>query len=113
MHLAPLFTYMDIFCKIVKKQIPSKIIYEDKNFLAFLDKKPFSDGHTILIPKKHFEDIHDIEPGLLKKIFIVAAKISKNLKKYYDGTVIMHNSGKLRDVPHFHIHIYGKNLPKK
>ena len=46
-----------IFCKIVKKEIPSKILYENEKNLAFLDIFPINDGHTIVIPKNHYQNI--------------------------------------------------------
>ena len=45
-----------VFCKIIKKELPSKVIFENKEFLAFLSTGPVSKGHTLLIPKKHFSD---------------------------------------------------------
>ena len=53
-----------IFCKIAKKEIPSKIITETKNSIAFLDTFPLSRGHTLVIPKKHYERITDMDYAL-------------------------------------------------
>lgn len=49
-----------VFCKIVAKQIPSRIVYEDDNFIAFLDIRPLNPGHVQVIPKKHFQYVYDV-----------------------------------------------------
>lgn len=76
----------DIFCLISQKKEPAFIVFEDKNIIAFLDKEPFSNGHTIIIPKKHYEDINDIDKRLLQKIIFEASVISKKIKKSSDTT---------------------------
>lgn len=106
------FKNMDKFCEISKKKSPAKILYEDKDIMAFLDNEPYSNGHTLIIPKKHFENIHDMNPRILKKIILLAAKISKKISQNFEGTVILHNTGKLADIPHFHLHIFGKSSNK-
>ena len=65
-----------IFCKIINGQIPSYKIYEDDIVYAFLDINPDSAGHTLIIPKKHFQDLSDIDDITLNHIM----KISKILK---------------------------------
>ncbi|MFH1511410.1 MAG: HIT domain-containing protein, partial [Candidatus Woesearchaeota archaeon] len=55
-----------IFCKIVEGKIPSSKVFENSNFLAFLDFSPVSKGHTLLIPKKHYETLMDLPDELLK-----------------------------------------------
>ena len=66
-----------IFCKIANKEIPSFTVYEDDIVYAFLDVNPDSDGHTLIIPKKHFTDLDDIDLETLNHI----NKISKKIKK--------------------------------
>ena len=63
---------MDIFCKIIKKEAEAKILYEDEDILAFLDKDPQTKGHTLIIPKKHYEGILDIPENILNKILALA-----------------------------------------
>ena len=62
-----------IFCKIVSGDIPSYKIYEDDEYLAFLDIAPFADGHTLVIPKKHYQFVWDVEE--VGKYIEVAQKI--------------------------------------
>ena len=93
-----------IFCKIIKKEIPSWKIYEDKNFLAFLDIEPVSDGHLLIVPKKHIVWMQEAEDETISEIFKLAKKLMIAVK---NGTgcdyVQLSLSG--TDVPHFHIHL--------
>jgi diadenosine tetraphosphate (Ap4A) HIT family hydrolase len=105
---------MDLFCKIANKQEKSHIIYEDNQVMAFLDIDPFSNGHTIIIPKQHYQ-LDDIPSDVLNKIMEIAKQVSQKIQSvyHYDGVVILSNSGKLADIPHFHLHVYGMNAGKK
>lgn len=98
-----------IFCKIAKGEIPSKKIYEDEEVLAFLDINPISKGHSLIIPKKHFENIFDIDETYLNKIITTSKRISLSLKRGLNATGInlLHASGKdaQQSVFHFHIHL--------
>ena len=69
-----------IFCKIVEGKIPSLNIYEDDVILAFLDINPDSNGHTLIIPKKHYKDINDIDEKTLCHIYSKAKDIMKLLE---------------------------------
>ncbi|NMB56776.1 HIT domain-containing protein [Candidatus Beckwithbacteria bacterium] len=68
-----------IFCKIVKGQLPAYKIYEDENFLAFLDIMPAAAGHTLVIPKKHFRWIWEVEP--FNEYMNVCRKIAQHFQK--------------------------------
>jgi histidine triad (HIT) family protein len=68
-----------IFCKISQKKIPAEIIYEDDNFVAFLDIRPLNPGHTLVIPKKHYRWVWDIEH--IGAYYEVVKKIANTLKK--------------------------------
>lgn len=106
----------DSFCKIVNREIISFPVYEDDDVLAFLDIEPKTTGHTIIVTKKHFNDIESVEPEIGRGIFTVAQKISKTLKDLfeYDGVVLLQINGeKVQDVRHFHMHVYGENLNQK
>ena len=66
--------FMDdcLFCKIIKKEVPSEIIYEDSNFLVFLDIKPATNGDSLIVPKKHYLDLTTIPDDLfIKKNLVV------------------------------------------
>lgn len=98
-----------IFCKIIKKKIPCYQIYEDDNFLAFLDIQPISKGHTLIIPKKHYNTFEETPSDLLEKIMPIIQKIGIALKKSLaaDGFNIGLNNGQAAGqlILHTHFHI--------
>ena len=97
-----------IFCKIVRGEIPSFKVYEDENFLAFLDINPKSPGHTQIIPKTHYRWVWDLPErgaGGLTDYFAVAQKIALAQKKVYQTEMVLARvTGE--DVPHAHIWIF-------
>ena len=97
----------DIFCKIIDGEIPSYKLYEDEVCLAFLDINPESNGHTLVIPKKHFLDIYDMDDETLKHIFSVARTLSKKItnKLNASGVIFTQNNGDPQVVKHYHLHI--------
>jgi len=93
-----------LFCKIVKKELPSYKIWENENFLAFLDINPINPGHTILVPKKHVDYIFDLEEPLYSEMFKIVKQLSKVLKQAIGSKKI----GLIIEgfaVPHAHIHL--------
>lgn len=108
---------MDIFCKIINGDIPSYKLYEDEIVLCFLDINPDTNGHCLIIPKKHYTDINDIDLDVLKHIFDVSKKIKKLLedKLNIEGLTYIQNNGDVQEVKHFHLHLkpYYRNNEKK
>ena len=105
-----------IFCKISKKEIPCDKVYEDEISFAFLDINPVNLGHTLIIPKKHFENIYDLPEDTAAHLIKIAKKISIALKKIgVDGTNITTNNGKAAGqvVPHSHIHLIPRFMSDK
>lgn len=104
-----------IFCKIIKGEIPSMKVYEDDVCLAYLDINPDSDGHTLVIPKKHYTDIYEMPNDVLLKIFDDAKKIMNDLKDKLQctGYTLMINYGSSQEVKHFHLHIKPQYKDKK
>ena len=108
-----------IFCRIVSKQAPASIIYENTSVMAFLDIRPLHIGHTLLIPKDHYADIFDISESLLGEIHAVSKRVSLAIRKAMDadGISIIQQNGKAagQDIFHLHVHIVpryeGKKLP--
>ncbi|MFX1258999.1 MAG: HIT family protein [Promethearchaeota archaeon] len=102
-----------IFCQIVKKRIPSKIIFENERFLAFLDIFPISKGHTIVIPKNHHKNIEDIPEEELSGLFKIVKKLATLIHKQIkiDGYNILQNNFKAAGqvINHFHVHIIPRN----
>ena len=107
-----------LFCKIIKGEIPCFKVYEDESVLAFLDINPDSNGHTLVIPKHHYQDFYDIEKETLSHIMEVTKTIINMLKEklHLDGFTLIQNNGEVQDVKHFHLHIrpyYQQNLELK
>ena len=99
-----------IFCKIIAKgEVPATEVYEDDSVYAFLDINPTNLGHTLVVPKKHYEDLFEIpdaELGILgARVKKVAAAVKKAMRA--DGINISMNNGTAAGqvVPHAHIHI--------
>ena len=98
-----------IFCKIVKGEIPSYKVYEDEKVLAFLDINPLSKGHTLVLPKQHFETVLDIPSDLYSYLAQVVQRVAKNLNEKYkpEGILINQNNGERAGqvIPHVHVHV--------
>jgi len=98
-----------IFCKIVEKSIPSKALFENDKNLAFLDVFPVSKGHTIVIPKNHYNNLEEIPNNELSELFVIVKEISILLHKKLkvDGYNILQNNFRAAGqvVNHFHVHI--------
>lgn len=92
-----------IFCKIVAGQIPAHKVYEDDQFLAFLDINPLSPGHTLVIPKEHYRWVWDMPH--IGPAFEVAQKIALAQKKAF-GTELVISKVFGEEVPHAHIWVY-------
>lgn len=102
-----------LFCKIINGDIPCYKIYENDYVLAFLDINPDSDGHTLIIPKKHFTDFDDIDETTLSEIFKASKLVKKLLedKLGCEGIVLQQNNGFVQEIKHYHLHLkpYYKN----
>lgn len=99
-----------IFCKIANKEIESKLIYEDNDFVAFNDIKPASPVHILVIPKKHFNNLLEINDSeIMSKLFFAVQQIAKDLGLAKDGfrTVINTGDNGGQTVYHVHVHILG------
>lgn len=105
-----------IFCKIINKEIPSKIVYEDEDVLAFLDLSQLTYGHTLVVPKKHYDSFLEISDSELTILMPKVKKIANMIvnKLGAKGANIVTNAGEAagQSVKHIHFHIiprYGKN----
>jgi len=94
-----------VFCKIIKKEIPCYKVYEDREFMAFLDINPLNPGHTLLIPKKHVAFVDDYEPYC--RYWETARKLAKIIKKA-TGCILVSYVVYGLGVPHAHIHLIPK-----
>ena len=102
-----------IFCKIASGHIPSAKIYEDEIVVAILDIGPISDGHTLVMPRQHFEKVHSCPPELLGQIWTRLGKIAGAVAAAADadGYNVLCNNGRAAGqvVDHLHFHI----VPRK
>lgn len=97
-----------IFCKIARKEIPSETVYEDADTLAFLDIKPNNPGHTLVIPKKHSQNLYDMDDHSLAAVMRTAQKVAKAIKKAVaaDGINLAMNNESAAGQVIFHPHIH-------
>lgn len=96
-----------IFCKIINNEIPSYTIYEDKLVKAILDINPDSSGHTLILTKKHFNNIEDIDTSTLNHVMEISKKLYMIIssKLNADGITLIQNNGLPQDIKHFHLHL--------
>jgi histidine triad (HIT) family protein len=98
-----------IFCKIAKGDIPCFKVYEDDRVLAFEDVNPISDGHTLIIPKAHAENIWEISGEDLASIHLASKKVAEAIKETLDpeGVAVLQLNGRgvNQVVMHYHLHL--------
>ena len=108
-----------VFCRIAQKQAVASRVYEDEKVMAFLDIRPLNEGHTLVIPKAHYENIFDVPQELNAYLHGVTKQIAMAVKKATnaDGITIIQQNGKAanQDIPHLHVHVIprykGQKMP--
>lgn len=102
-----------LFAKIIAREIPAEIVYEDEIVLAFLDINPINHGHTLVVPKKQFKDVFDGDSETLAHMMKVGQKVAQALKttSLADGVNLIMNNGAEagQEVWHAHLHV----IPRK
>ena len=103
---------MCIFCKIVEKSIPAKVLFEDDDLIAFHDVNPVAPVHVLVIPKKHIVGLGDTSPEdalLLGKLLVAARRAAEETSIVNSGfrTVINHGTNAGQSVFHLHVHVIG------
>ena len=101
-----------IFCKIIEKKIDAKIVFENKEIIAFKDIHPLAPVHILIIPKKHIVSINDVnveDAKLLGDMIIAARNIAKDLDIAENGYKLLFRTGKHggQEVDHIHLHLIG------
>lgn len=96
-----------LFCKIINGEVPSYTIYEDDVVKVFLDVNPSSNGHSLVVPKKHCLDVNDVEPKVLTHIQkVVKDLIPKYQEKLHcEGMMLVQNNGYGQAIKHYHLHM--------
>jgi histidine triad (HIT) family protein len=102
-----------IFCKIIAAEIPCFRLYEDEYTLAFMDINPANEGHALVIPKEHFQDVHEVSDAAIRSTVVTAKKIASAINKTLnpDGMNLLQCNGSAaaQSVLHFHMHV----LPRR
>ena len=96
-----------IFCKIANKEIPSRIITETENSIAFLDAFPVSRGHTLVIPKHHYEKVQDMTDLDNIDLFNAVYQVISKVDRLTGATLLAVHNGKDsgQEIPHVHVHL--------
>jgi histidine triad (HIT) family protein len=98
-----------VFCSIIKYKTPAVIIYEDKDFVALMDKYPINPGHSLVIPKSHHESLLSMTPYEVGNLYSTVSTISRAVMSALnaDGFSIGQNNGRAANqiIPHVHVHI--------
>ncbi|WP_232703193.1 HIT family protein [Halobacterium wangiae] len=98
-----------IFCRIVDGEIPARVVYEDDDVLAFLDANPLAPGHTLVIPKDHYETLGDMPTDQAERVFAALHDLTPVVEESVDadGSNVAFNNGAAagQEVPHVHGHV--------
>jgi len=101
-----------LFCKISNKEIPSRIITETENSIAFLDAFPVSRGHTLVIPKNHYEKVQDMTDIDNNDLFDTVHNVISKVDKLTGSTLLAIHNGKYsgQEIPHVHVHLIPREV---
>lgn len=104
-----------IFCQIINRKVPAKIIYEDDMLMVFPDISPSADIHILIVPKEHIKSIRELEDKhgvMLTKVYQIANKLvdENNLNENLYRVVV--NGGRAQHIPHLHFHLLGGEWKK-
>ena len=96
-----------IFCRIVSKEIPTKILIETESCIGFLDAFPLAKGHVIVIPKKHYEKLQDLPIDTNTGVFSAVHSLISKVDSLTGATLVAVHNGKLsgQEIPHVHVHL--------
>ena len=96
-----------IFCKIVSKEIPAKILIETELCVGFLDAFPLAKGHALIIPKNHYEKIQDLPVDVNNEIFSTVHRLISRIDSLTGATLVAVHNGKDsgQEIPHVHVHL--------
>jgi histidine triad (HIT) family protein len=102
-----------IFCKIIHGEMPASVIFEDEQSIAFMDVFPIAEGHCLLIPKRHYENMFDVDPDVVAHLAKNLANLTKRVQKATGSEGVLNiaanGEGAGQDVPHLHFHVIPRN----
>lgn len=107
-----------IFCKIANGEIPANVLYEDELVKVIMDANPVVDGHSLIIPKKHYTDYQELDSEIITHVFDVAKTMGKKLMEKLNAKslTLLVNYGDDQKVKHFHMHLlpeFGTDAPSR
>ena len=104
-----------IFCKIVHKEAPASPVYEDDKVIAFLSIQPINIGHTLVVPKKHYENVYEISEEEVTYLYKIVKKVAYAVKNAVsaEGIRIVQNNGEAAGQRIFHLHVHVIPLNKQ
>jgi histidine triad (HIT) family protein len=96
-----------VFCKIVRRELPAQIVFEDEHSMAFLDQRPLFPGHCLLVPREHHETLQDLPADLVPPLFLTAQLLARAVERgmQAEGVYVAMNNRVSQSVPHLHVHI--------
>ena len=96
-----------IFCKIVSKEIPTKILVETESCIGFLDAFPLAKGHALVIPKNHYEKLQDLPINVNTEVFSTVHSLISKVDSLTGATLVAVHNGKQsgQEIPHVHVHL--------
>jgi len=97
-----------IFCQIIRKEVSASIVFEDEQVIVFLSNRPVNEGHTLVAPKKHYENIYDIPAEDAGYLFKIAKKMAQAVRDATgaEGIRIVQNNGEAAGQVIFHLHVH-------
>jgi histidine triad (HIT) family protein len=97
-----------VFCKIAAKEAPAHVVYEDDKVIAFMSIQPINVGHTLVVPKKHYENIYEIPEEEVAYLYKIVKKIAHAVNKAVnaEGIRIVQNNGEAAGQVIFHMHVH-------
>ena len=98
---------MCTFCDIAAGTTAAHVVLEDETLIAFLDHRPLFEGHTLLIPRQHFETLTDLPPGLVEPLFRAARLLARVMEETLraEGSFVAMNNRVSQSVAHLHVHV--------
>lgn len=96
-----------LFCQVIAGAVKAAQVFEDEHSVAFLDHRPLFPGHTLLVPKVHYETLPDLPPELLAPLFGNAQKLARAMEEALEaeGSHVAINNRVSQSVPHLHVHV--------
>ena len=97
-----------VFCQIIRKEVPASMVYEDAQVVAFLSNHPVNIGHTLVVPRKHYENIYEIPKEEAAYLFRIVKEMARAVKDAtgFEGIRIVQNNGKDAGQVVFHLHFH-------